>query len=53
MWTKILCKGINKINLPLHQLVIKSKVKQNNRNAKPDDVKTNVIYFHTINYYDI
>ena len=53
MWTKILYKGINKSNFSLHQLVIKSKVKQNKRNVKPDDVKTNVIYFHTINYCDI
>ena len=45
MWTKILYKGINKSNFSLHQLVIKRKEKQNKRNVKHDDVKTNVIYF--------
>ena len=53
MWTKILYKGINKSNFSLHQLVIKRKEKQNKRNVKHDDVKTNVIYFRTINYCDI
>ena len=53
MWTKILCKGINKSNCSFHQLVIKRKGKQNKRNVKHDDVKTNVIYFGTINYCDI
>ena len=53
MWTKILCKGINKSNFSLHQLVIKRKGKQNKKNVKHDDVKTNVIYFLTINYCDI
>ena len=47
MWTKILCKGINKSNFSLHQLVIKRKQKQNKRNVK------HVIYFCTINYGDI
>ena len=50
MWTKILYKGINQSNFSLHQLVIKRKEKQNKRNVKHDDVKTNVIYFRTINY---
>ena len=53
MWTKILCKGINKSNFSLQQLVIKRKEKQNKRNVKHDDVKTNVIHFRTINYCDI
>ena len=53
MWTKILYKGINKSNFSLHQLVIKRKEKQNKRNVKYDDVKTNVIYFRTKNYGDI
>ena len=53
MWTKILYQGITKSNFSLHQLVIKSKVKQNKRNVKPDNVKRNVIYFHTIDYCDI
>ena len=61
MCTKILCKGINKSNFSsasnitsfsLHQLVIKRKEKQNKRNVKHDDAKTNVIYFRTINYCD-
>ena len=52
MWTKILYKGINKSNFSLHQLVIKRKEKQNKRNVK-HDVKTNAIYFRTINYCDI
>ena len=51
MWTKILYKGINKRNFLLHQLVIKGK--QNKKNVKHDDVKTNVIYFRMINYCDI
>ena len=53
MWTKILHNGINKSNFSLHQLVIKRKEKQNKRNVKHDDVRTNVIQFRTINYYDI
>ena len=53
MWTKILCKGINKSYFSLHQLVIIRKEKQNKRNVKHDDVKTNVIHFRTINYCDI
>ena len=53
MRAKTLCKGINKSNFSLHQLVIKRKEKQNKRNVKHDDVKTNVIYFRTINYCDI
>ena len=53
MWTKILYKGINKSNFSLHQLVLKRKEKQNKRNVKHDDVKTNVINFCTINYCDI
>ena len=48
-----LIQGINKNNFSLHQLVIKRKEKQNKRNVKHDDVKTNVIYFRTINYCDI
>ena len=48
-----LIQGINKNNFSLHQLVIKRKEKQNKRNIKHDDVKTNVIYFRTINYCDI
>ena len=51
--TKISYKGINKSNFCLYQLVIKRKEKQNERNLKRDDVKTNAIYFRTINYYDI
>ena len=51
MWTKILYKEINKSNFSLHQLVIKRKEKQNKRNVKYDDVKTN--YLRTINYFDI
>ena len=43
MWTKILHNGINKSNFSLHQLVIKRKEKQNKRNVKHDDVRTNVI----------
>ena len=50
IWTKILHKEIKKNNFSLHQLVIKRKEKQNKRNVKHDDVKTNVIYFRTINY---
>ena len=53
MWTKIIYKGISKSNFSLNQLVIKRKEKQNKRNVKHDDVKTNVIYFRTINYCDI
>ena len=53
MWTKILYKGINKSNFSLQQLVIKRKEKQNKKNVKHDDVKTNVIYLRTINYCDI
>ena len=53
MWTKILYKGINKSNFSLHHLVVKRKEKQSKRNVKHDDVKTNVIYFRTINYCDI
>ena len=53
MWTKILYKGINKSNFSLHQLVIKRKEKQNERNVKHDDVNINVIYFCRINYCDI
>ena len=53
MWTKILYKRINKSNFSLHQLVIKIKEKQNKRNVKHDDVKSNVIYFRTMNYCDI
>ena len=49
MWTKILYKGINTSNFSLHQLVIKRKEKQNKGNVKHDNVKTNVIYFRTIN----
>ena len=48
-----LIKRINKSIFLLHQLVIKRKEKQNKRNVKHDDVKTNVIYFRTINYCDI
>ena len=53
MWTKILYKGINKSNFSLHQLVIKRKEKQNKRNVKHDNVKSDVIYVWTINYCDI
>ena len=53
MWIKILYKGINKSNFSLYQLVIKRKGKQNKRNVKHNDVKTNVIYFRTMNYCDI
>ena len=53
MWTKILYKGTKKSNFLLHQLEIKIKEKQNKRNLKHDDVKTNVIYFRTINYCGI
>ena len=53
MWIKILFKGINKSNFSLHQLVIKKKQKQNKGNVKHDDVKTNIIYFRTINYFTI
>ena len=53
MWTKILYKGLNKSNFSLHQLVMKRKEKQSKRNVKHDDVKTNIIYFRTINYCDI
>ena len=53
MWTKILYKGINKSNFSLHHLVVKRKEKQSKRNVKHDDVKTNVIYFRTINYCSI
>ena len=48
-----LIKRINKSIFLLHQLVIKRKEKQNKRNVKHDDIKTNVIYFGTINYCDI
>ena len=42
MWTKILYKGIKTSHFSLHELVIKRKEKQNKRNVKHDDVKTNV-----------
>ena len=53
MWTNILYKGINKSNFSLHQLVMKRKEKQNKIKLKHDDVKTNVLYFGSINYCDI
>ena len=52
MWTKVLYKGINKSNFSLHKLVINRKEKQNKRNVEHNDIKTNVIYFRTINYCD-
>ena len=48
-----LIQGNKKSSFSLHQLVIKRKEKQNKRNVKHDDVKTNVIYFRTISYCDI
>ena len=46
-----LIQGNKKSSFSLHQLVIKRKEKQNKRNVKHDDVKTN--YLRTTNYFDI
>ena len=46
IWTKILCKRINKSNFSLHQLVIERNEKQNKRNVKHDDVNKCLLFLH-------